>query len=66
MLCRMNPLSLPAERFLIAESKDGILKGFGQLQEQPSPQNVAFLELRTLIVKPDARCCHNGRPLAQA
>lgn len=51
----MNPLSLPAERFLIAENADGSMMGFGQLQEQPNSQNIEFLELRTLIVDDSAR-----------
>lgn len=53
--CRMNPLGLPAERFLVAKSEGGTLMGFGQLQEQPNQQDVQFLELRTLIVDPNAR-----------
>ena len=53
--CRMNPLGLPPDRFLIAESESGSLLGFGQLQEQPNQQNGQFLELRTLIVADDAR-----------
>ncbi len=51
----MNPLGLPAERFIVAEDVDGQVVGFGQLQQQPSPENVQFLELRTLIVSEDAR-----------
>ena len=53
---RMNPLGLPAERFLVAEDNKGKLLGFGQLQQQPNPANVQFLELRTLIVRDDVRC----------
>lgn len=52
---RINPLGLSAERFIVAENADGQVLGFGQLQQQPSPQDVHFLELRTLIVDNDAR-----------
>ena len=55
MHSRMNPLGLPAERFLVAENEYGMLMGFGQLQEQPNQQDVQFLELRTLIVDANAR-----------
>ena len=51
---RMNPLGLPAERFIVAESENKLL-GFGQLQQQPNQQDVQFLELRTLIVDDDMR-----------
>lgn len=51
----MNPLGLPAERFIIAEDVEGQLMGIGQLQQQPSAQDVQFLELRTLIVTDAAR-----------
>lgn len=46
---RMNPLGLPVERFIVAESENKLV-GFGQLQQQPNQQDVQFLELRTLIV----------------
>ena len=48
-------MGLSAERFIVAENADGQVLGFGQLQQQPSPQDVHFLELRTLIVDNDAR-----------
>lgn len=51
----MNPLGLPAERFLVAENSAGQLLGFGQLQQQPDKSSVQFLELRTLIVRDDVR-----------
>ena len=52
---RMNPLGLPTERFLVAENSEGQLVGFGQLQQQPTASDVQFLELRTLIVRNEAR-----------
>ena len=52
----MNPLGLAAERFVVATSKSsGNLLGFGQLEPKPSAQDAQFLELRTMIVKPDYR-----------
>ena len=56
--CRsMNPLGLGAERFVVATSKgSGNLLGFGQLEPKPSVQDTQFLELRTMIVKPEYRC----------
>ena len=53
--CRMNPLGLPADRFIIAEDAEGQVMGFGQLQQQPNAERVQFLELRTLIVTDAAR-----------
>lgn len=50
----MNPLGLPAERFIVAEDNQKVL-GFGQLQQQPSQRDVQFLELRTLIVNDSFR-----------
>ena len=55
MTARMNPLGLPTERFLVAENGEGQLVGFGQLQQQPTASDVRFLELRTLIVRDEAR-----------
>lgn len=55
MTNRMNPLGLPTERFLVAENSQGQLVGFGQLQQQPTASDVHFLELRTLIVRDEAR-----------
>ncbi|DBA82923.1 hypothetical protein WJX77_002683 [Trebouxia sp. C0004] len=52
---RMNPLGLPADRFIIAEDAEGKVMGFGQLQQQPNAEHVQFLELRTLIVTDAAR-----------
>ncbi|DBA82241.1 hypothetical protein WJX79_004896 [Trebouxia sp. C0005] len=52
---RMNPLGLPADRFIIAEDAEGQVMGFGQLQQQPNAEHVQFLELRTLIVTNAAR-----------
>jgi hypothetical protein len=51
----MNPLGLPADRFIIAEDAEGQVMGFGQLQQQPNAERVQFLELRTLIVTDAAR-----------
>ncbi len=52
----MNPLGLAAERFVVATSKSsGNLLGFGQLEPKPSAQDTQFLELRTMIVKPEYR-----------
>lgn len=52
----MNPLGLAAERFVVATSKSsGKLLGFGQLEPKQSAQDAQFLELRTMIVKPEYR-----------
>ena len=52
----MNPLGLAAERFVVATSNSsGNLLGFGQLEPKPSAQDTQFLELRTMIVKPEYR-----------
>lgn len=54
----MNPLSLKAERFVVAaRESDGALQGFGQLAPlggapEDGPQ---WLELRSLIVDPEHR-----------
>ena len=51
VVCRMNPLNLVAERFVVASRGDGKVVGFCQLVEHG---NVA--ELRSLFVEEDARC----------
>ena len=49
--CRMNPLGLNPERFVIVEDKGSAqVLGIGQMQPQGS-----FHELRTLIVEPESR-----------
>lgn len=60
----MNPLGLAAERFVVATSKSsGNLLGFGQLEPKPSAEDAQFLELRTMIVKPEYRraLCYSTR-----
>ncbi|KAK9832488.1 hypothetical protein WJX81_001200 [Elliptochloris bilobata] len=60
----MNPLRLAAERFVVAtQQSNGGLLGFGQLEPKPSAQNKQFLELRTMIVKPEHRQRGVGKAL---
>lgn len=53
----MNPLSLKAERFVVAaRESDGVVQGFGQLAPLGGPAGGARrLELRSLIVDPEHR-----------
>ena len=56
----MNPLSLKAERFVVAaRESDGSVQGFGQLAPLGGRPDAGprWLELRSLIVDPDHRCC---------
>ena len=48
---RMNPLGLRPERFTVATDSAGRLLGFGQLEQRDG-----YLELRSMIVVPAARC----------
>ena len=55
----MNPLSLKAERFVVAaRESDGSVQGFGQLAPLGGGPDAGprWLELRSLIVDPDNRC----------
>jgi N-acetylglutamate synthase-like GNAT family acetyltransferase len=48
---RMNPLGIAPERFTVAEGNAGRLLGFGQLEQKDG-----YLELRSMVVDPSARC----------
>ena len=58
--CRMNPLGLDPQRFLVAEdARTSQVLGIAQLQPQ-----AGFQELRTLIVEPASRCVRSGSVLS--
>lgn len=61
----MNPLSLKAERFVVAaRESDGAVQGFGQLAPLGGPASGSrWLELRSLIVDPEHRGGGIGRRL---
>lgn len=56
--CRMNPLGLRVERFVVAEGSGGEIQGFGQLAPLggAAPSGKQPLELKSLIVEPAHRC----------
>lgn len=54
-MCRMNPLGLACERFLVAEDEAGDLLGFGQIEAKTDTDGSEYREFRSLFVKEDAR-----------